>query len=405
MNIINKGKLQKEGKKWVANEIISEEQLEQILKMYTKKDLNYIIILFAVILTSLSFITFIYSDWAQVPHFSRILVISIFLVILYVTGDLFYRKRSTLLGVSFITLGYIAFGVGMFVAMNIYNMTLFSAWPFLIWSIVGLFIYVLYEHPFLFAVGIANTTIGQIYSGSSFSEFNIWLLLILFFGYAHFVYHRSNRLFSYLFGISFSIHAVVLVMAESQPYYWLIVYFLMLYILGDLINKEMLYEPLKNIGLISAFILSMYQAFLLQENYFINSLEYQIVFFVVWILLVVFAIGLKRKKGTHIETIDFLLFLPLFILPVPFVFILISLFLFSIIWLMIGYKYEWNEKIMLGTTAFLFSTFTVYIQYAWNAMNKSLFFLIGGIILFLFGFLLEKRRRSLVDNKKGGTVK
>lgn len=405
VKVINKNKLQKEGEKWVNEGIISEEQLEQILKLYTKKDLNDLIILFAVILTSLSLITFIYSDWAQVPHFSRILVMIGLLVILYVIGDNLYRKRSTLLGIGFITLGYIVFGAGIFIALNIYNMTVFSAWPFIIWSMVGLFLYVLYNHPFLFVLGIAVTTIGQIYSGSSFSEFNFWLLIILFFGFAHFVYHRANRLFSYLFAVSFSIHAVVLVLAESQQYYWLIVYFLVLYVLGDWMDKRTLHEPLKNISLLSAFILSMYQSFLLQENYFMNELEYETIFFVVWFVLVGVALGLKWQKRTWIASVDFLLFLPLFILPIPFVFIVISLFLFSIFWLVIGYKYEWSEKVMLGTTAFLFSTFTVYIQYAWNALNKSLFFLIGGLILFLFGFLLEKRRRALVNPKKGGTVK
>ena len=58
---------------------------------------------------------------------------------------------------------------------------------------------------------------------------------------------------------------------------------------------------------------------------------------------------------------------------------------------------------MLGTVAFLFSTFNVYIQYAWDALNKSLFFFIGGVLLFLISFIFERQRRRL--KKEGSDLK
>ncbi|WP_404451707.1 DUF2157 domain-containing protein [Virgibacillus necropolis] len=75
---MNRSKLKSEGQKWVKDDIISEQQLDQILASYKTKDPNTIILLFAVLLSGLGFLTFITSDWARVPHFSRIAIIIAF---------------------------------------------------------------------------------------------------------------------------------------------------------------------------------------------------------------------------------------------------------------------------------------------------------------------------------------
>ncbi|MFD1039002.1 DUF2157 domain-containing protein [Virgibacillus byunsanensis] len=400
---MNKTKLKQEGEKWVNDGIITDDQLDKILQQYVRKDPNIIIILFAVLLTGLGFLTFIMSDWAQVAHFSRIIVFSVVTVGLYVVGDMLYRKRSSLLGVSFIVLGYVVFGAGMLLTIDIFNITLYQAWPFLAWSIIGLLLYYIYDHKLLFAAGMIVTIAGQIYSGSQFSSFDWLLLVVLILGYGHFTYHRAYPLFGYLFGISFSIQMVVLTIAESHQYYWLLVYFLAFYIAGDLLRKQTLSVALKYISLLSVFIFGMYQTFLLQETFFMDDLEYQWTFIVVWMILFGLAIWIKFVKKIRIEAVDFILFLPVAFLPLSYVLSLAVLFIFSLAWLFVGYNKGNQEKIMLGTIAFLFSTFTVYIQYAWDAMNKSLFFLIGGILLFVISFFIERQRRALMDERKGGS--
>lgn len=398
---MNKTKLKHEGKKWVTDGIITNEQLDKILTRYPNRDVNLIIVLFAILLTGLAMITFIFSDWAQVPHFSRTAVMLIIMIFLYVLGDRFYRNQATLYGISFIVLGYIMFGAGMFLTINVYAINLYSAWPFIIWSIIGLFLYVIYDHKILFVIGVIITTAGQLYSGGVFSSFNWFILLVLILGYAHFVYHRSNRIYGYAFGISFSVQMLVLTINESQQYYWLIVYFLILYLPGDFL-KEHLQKSIRHVSLISIFIFGMYQTFLLQDDYYLSQIEYQTAFIIVWTLLIGVVSWKKYQRKRLFELADLILFLPVFMLPFSYVFGLVSLYLFSIVWLIIGYKLESNEKILLGTIAFLLSTFTAYIQYAWDAMNKSLFFLIGGILLFLISFFFEMQRRNLIDSRKGG---
>ena len=398
---MNRNKLKREGKKWVEEGIISNDQLERIVARYRNKDVNIIVILFAVLLTGLGLITFILSDWARQPHFSRILIFIVAMLVLYILGDVLYRKQSSLIGASFLVLGFIVFGTGTFLTIDIYQIELYSAWPFVIFTLIGLALYFIYQHRLLFVVSIIVVTIGQIYSGIAFSEWN-WLLMILFvFGCSHFVYHHKNHLYSYLFSISFSIQALTWVIAESQQYYWLILCFFFLYIIGDALKEQVFHLPMKYVALLSIFLFSMYQTFLLQEDYFMKDMEFQIGFMIAWIIFFFIASMMKVKSERKWEMIDFLLFLPIVFLPFAYLIGLVLLFVFSLVWLFMAYREENQEGILIGTISFLLSTITVYIQFAWDAMNKSLFFLIGGLLLFVISYILERKRRKLERNTEG----
>src|SRR5699024_9252277 len=63
-------------------------------------------------------------------------------------------------------------------------------------------------------------------------------------------------------------------------------------------------------------------------------------------------------------------------------------------YLIYGFQQKNQANIMVGTITFLLSTFTAYVQYAWEALNKSLFFIIGGLLLFGISFILERLRRK-----------
>lgn len=400
---MNKVKLTEEGKKWVDDGLITGDQLEGILARYSRRDPNIIIILFAVLLTGLGFVTFIMSDWAQVPHISRILIILAFVIGLYVLGNYLYVARSKFLGISFITLGYIVFGAGLFLAINIYQVQLFNAWPFIVWSFIGLGLYFIYRHSLLLAVGILIATIGQIYSGVGLSHMDWFLLGILLLGYGHFVYHFGNKWIGYIFSLCLSVHLLILATDTAQPFYWLVAYYLVVYILAGFIRKHDLKMALTYLSLLSAFVFTVYQTFALREDFIYDDNEKQIGFLIVWFVLIAIGLIIKFKQNRKLEMMDLILFIPFFYLPFPATMALIFLFVFSLYWLLVGFKVEDGERIFVGTIAFLFSTFTAYIQYAWDAMNKSLFFFIGGLLLFGLSYLIEKQRRKVMHDHKGGS--
>src|SRR5690625_2792817 len=91
---MNRSRLKKEGKKWVQDGIITEDQFEEILQKYIQKDQSYLLILFAVLLMSIGILIFVFSDWAQVPAISRIIMMSICMLALYAAGHYFYTKST-----------------------------------------------------------------------------------------------------------------------------------------------------------------------------------------------------------------------------------------------------------------------------------------------------------------------
>src|SRR5699024_2415784 len=136
---------------------------------------------------------------------------------------------------------------------------------------------------------------------------------------------------------------------------------------------------------------------------FIHTLYLHYLLLIIIILLFVFSsalliVGYKKDYRQLItyETLAFL-FIPTLYLPYPLLMTIILLFVFLSALLIVGYKKDYRQLITYGTLAFLLSTLTVYIEYAWEVMNKSLFFLIGGLILFSFSFILERNRRKIKE--------
>ncbi len=419
---MNKGKLRKEGEKWVNDGIITDEQLEAILNNYVKRDQSYLLVLFAVFLMGIGVLIFIFSDWAQVPHLSRLSVMVISMLILYIAGHYFYNRssgknaelnnpvslvdpdrRSQIYGISFIVLGFIFFGATLFLILNMYQVIFFNVWPFIIWSIVGLLLYSVYEISLLFVFALLITIFSQIYSALAFSTFNLIVFLIFIFGYFHYVFHRAKPIFNYFFAIGLSIQILIATLVELDQYYWFIFLTLLMYMLGEIIPKKALKQAFIYVSLLSIYIFKMYESFLLQEEYFLNDLIVEPSFFIVLGIVWIGAFIYQWKQNRS-ELINLLLFIPFFFIPYSYVFIILSMFIFSIYWLIVGFQSKHDNKTIIGIVSFLISTFTVYIQFAWETLNKSLFFLLGGLLLFVISFILEKKRRR-TEYGEGGHKK
>ncbi|MDM5197662.1 GDYXXLXY domain-containing protein [Fictibacillus enclensis] len=64
-----------------------------------------------------------------------------------------------------------------------------------------------------------------------------------------------------------------------------------------------------------------------------------------------------------------------------------------------GYRTEQRYQINWGIILFLLVTFIAYINLAWSFMPKSLFFLIGGILLFALYFFLQKKKKDVLEER------
>lgn len=380
---MNRDKLKQEAGNWVEKEIISEKQYEQILSQYPKKETGFLLVAFGGLFIGLGFLTFIASNWATIPDIGKMAIILVAMLAFYISGDIVYRKRSQRIGISFLSVGLLIFGAGIFLTGQMYNYMSYSATAFLLWSLAGVGLFAIYKSSSLFILSILITIIGQVYGSIVYNDMHIGLLLLFLFVFSHYTYHSARPLYGYLFSIGFIIQALVLAFTLQEGYYWLFIYFLVLYLLGDVVHKSALKRPLRSISLLSVFILGIFQVFFLSNSFVIDDIKAEALFFIIWPFLLTGSIGLKwwRKDKAHI--IDLVLFVPVFYFGFGDMLVLLFLFVFSIVWLLIGYNEERIEKVNIGTVAFLVSTLLAYVHLAWDFLDKSCFFFVGGILLFV----------------------
>lgn len=398
---MNKSKLAKEGTKWVEDGLISEEQLQAILSSYQLKDHRYLLILFATLFISIGVLIYALSDWNQISNLIRIGIMIISMVILYSFGEYFYQEEINelavypqIVSISFIILGYIFFGATMLLLVHLYDVFPLSVWPYIIWGIAGLIIYFLYRHKLIFLSGIGVTLYGQIYSSFALYEFSLSIFVIYIIGYGFIAYKRDNIIISSMTAIGFVIHSLIAMNYVTNEYYWFLFYMLIMYIISEVMQKYTIKLAFFYATVFSTFIYKIFETFMLQEEHFFTDITYEFSFFLLLslsiIAMTVYIIVTKNSS----KLIDISLFIPLFFLPLGYIYVIFSMFVYALFYLIYGFQQKSQAKIMIGMMTFLLSTFTAYVQYAWEALNKSLFFILGGLLLFSISFVLERIRRK-----------
>ncbi|REJ08421.1 DUF2157 domain-containing protein [Halobacillus trueperi] len=399
---MNRDHLVKESKKWVENAIISEGQREQLLERYPKKQNKPVLLTFAALFIGLAFLTFVASNWSYLTDLGRMVILLASLTAFYLSGDWVYRKKSKRVGTSLILIALLIFGSSIFLVGQMYHYTSYSAFPFFLWSIVALGLFLIFKDDSFFYATLVIMTVGQLYSGLVFQHFHIWLALLFILGLGWFV--LSSRKVTQLaaFGVSYTLHAVILVFSEGMPYYWLIAFFLLLYVVEDFLLEKGNVRVFKTLSILSVFTMLVLQVFFLGNEYVGELTESSLYFFLAWAILFFFSVVRSAMSSTNYYWIDLLLFVPVFRFEAGDMLSLLILFLYALLWLISGYQQEVSRWVNKGTIAFLLTTFIAYFQLAWDFMDRSLFFLIGGVLLFALSYFLEKKRRTI---HKGGEEK
>ena len=385
----------KESKEWVEERIISEDQREQLLERYPARQHKPLLLTFAAIFIGLGFLTFIASNWSAISDIFRMAIIIGSLLAFYVAGEQTYRKHSKRLGESLMLIALMIFGAGIFLTGQMYHFTSFSALPFFVWSIAAFSLFLLCkETPFFIAAAIL-TTVGQVYSGVTYSEFHLWTGLLFILGLGWFTARGQRTDYSVWFGAGYLIQSLVFVLSSGYPYYWLINLILFLYLFDDAAAGKGKLRVLKTFSVISVFLILVFQVFFLGEGFVEVQTESSFYFFIVWAVFFVGAVVRSAMSSTNYYWIDLLLFLPVFRFDFADGLSLGILFVYSLLWLTSGYQQSVARWVNKGTAALLATTFIAYFQLAWDFMNRSLFFFIGGILLFALSFFLERKRRQV----------
>jgi hypothetical protein len=73
-------------------------------------------------------------------------------------------------------------------------------------------------------------------------------------------------------------------------------------------------------------------------------------------------------------------------------------------WIILGIRLRSQMVVNLGLTVFIVHMLTRYFDLFFSAMNRSLFFILGGLLLLSGGFFLERNRRRWTQGWGGDDV-
>lgn len=396
--------IEEEGQRWVEMGIITGEQKEKIAALYPyKKSVGERLPVFAAILVGAGILTFIASNWGIIPPLLRLCIIFVALGGFYVAGYRAEQSGSRSLGTALLSLGVVTFGAGIFLTGQMFHLVAYDARAFIIWSLPAVALALLYRSHLLSFLGILILNAGQLYSAISFQQFSWLLLLILAVGVGSYALQSRERAIVMVWTPSVLLHALLYLIAAEHAIGWLLLVSAVLYAALDFLPDRRMRIAGQLGTLTSAFFLAVFFIF------FLGEMQHEPVPPVaLFLLLFIGAAGLsllgKRRHGEKISLYEWVIFLPFFYWPeIGDVLYLLALFALSGGLLWSGYREEWSGKVTAGTLLFLLSTFIGYIQVAWAFLPKSLFFLVGGLLLFaLNAFLQRQRRKLLAGEGKGG---
>jgi uncharacterized membrane protein len=404
--------LAKEGRKWVEGEIISAEQLTQIQKMYEHKRTSLALLpLLASILIGLGILTFIAANWQWLLPEYRIGIMLVIMLAFYGGGFRLYQKEQPALGISLIALGLVSFGSSLILIGQTYQLVTHHTGTFVIWAIAGIAFTYLFRNAFLFIISLLILHIAQVYSLSVLSSFS-WLVFILILGpLGYFAWKYRTALLSWLYTASLILQSVFLITDENWGNVSIFVCFIGLYALGEWLQDKKTFYPLQVISIVGSLLSILILIFLMDQHFstqfykeWTQGWPYIIPLLALLGLVVIY---LKWQRNTLRKTgYELILFLPIiFLQPLTdraFIFYLIILFVYSIQLLMHGFDEQEKYKVNLGTFLFLISALVAYIKLTWGLFDRSLFFVIGGLLLFGLSWFLNHRRASVfADGERG----
>jgi uncharacterized membrane protein len=405
--VMSRKVIETEGRRWVELGIVSAEQYGQIMRLYSeKKHAIGLIPLLGSILLGLGLISFIAANWHGVPEVLRLTLLLTALIGFYFAGEAFINKDQTRLGIGFIGLGLITFGGGIVLIAQMFHLQAYDVTSWLVWGSVGLMLTYLYRSRYIYLLSFLILSIAQWYSVVEFNQFSYATFVISILGLGYYCWTHKSSLLTWLFSISFIVQSIMLIVNKDWRFLWVFIPILLLYTLGDgLINRSFA-SPIQSAALGSLYIFALFivlfvgkgDSFDLYDHLLAKPLPF------LTILIVLFAISLflKFRSNRAVSGFEWILMPGLLYLPVNLdVLYILVLFVFSSFLLWRGYVEEWRFKINLGTLLFLCSTMTAYIKLTWSFMDKSLFFIIGGIILLGLSWLLNRRRNKFFDETKG----
>lgn len=259
--------------------------------------------------------------------------------------------------------------------------------------------------------------IGQIYNLNAHNSFLMFLWTASILPLAYVFKERSINVLSiitFIFGVIF----YYMELSFDKGYTWTIfipiILGTFLYSCGNIPYIQKKYNDFslsyKTVGLMSIFITLLILTISVRSSYELMSINYFMPIILLFTLNLV-TIYLEKNKTLLFKLEQGLMFVLLtllyLILTLPEISIVSTKIIAHLLIMFItasgfnfGYKFENEKLINLSTTFLIIYLTTTYCRFGWSFLDKTLFFILGGISLLGLGIFLEKKKKEIVNGGK-----
>ncbi|MFC7372891.1 DUF2157 domain-containing protein [Fictibacillus iocasae] len=408
---MNKKWINREGSKWVNDGIVTEEQVQRIAALYpdeSKSKISGLLPVFGSLLIGLSILSFIASNWDGISPVFRLVLLAAFVIGFYTAGERFLAKKNVSTGNSLIVLGIISFGAAIVLLGQTFNLVSYDARLFVLWSLPALYYLYRDKKPIFYATSLVLIGYGQYYSFSEFHSFSYVLFLLYAAGIGWYTLTVNHRGYNWLFSIGFGLQSLLFFVEMEWNLFWLLLFYTALYSLFDWVADHPWKRPFQQTAVLAGFL----YAYTLYFSYTSgwnddNTVSQGWLYFLLFVSIAGISIYGKWKNHDQPLIWELLIFVPLFLLinvTAAFttgILYLVMLYTFSGKMLEYAYKTESRRRMNAGILLFLLITLMAYFNLAWSFLPKSLFFLMGGLLLFGLNALLQRKKKEMLNNGGG----
>ncbi|MCF8069894.1 MAG: DUF2157 domain-containing protein [Desulfobacterales bacterium] len=431
-------RIQKELPVWVEQGWVKPDGHQAILNSLEPSDshagfLSYALSILGVLLFGSGVITWFAANWQEISKLTKLILLFGSLWGTYCTaGYLIAADRYRNIGQTILLLGVILFGANIMLIAQIYHIDSHYPNGIMLWALGGLLTaFVMRSQPAMVAAiilctiwtGMENFDFGQ--------KIHWWFLLFLLPGFC-LVFQNRWRFAAHaaMIGLLFWCLAIF----EPVEHIWpkvsvlYLVQFYFLFYLGAGILCNLLYDDkhkatisvVRNysiFGAIAGFYLLTFPRF--QSGVRWDGDPQRITASLPWVIITIsmmtIVVGLsvwqwqrlsKTEDTRHILwgyivicAVNIILMLNLFVSGLYGGLIAISLnllFFACLVWMIIaGIKRYDRYLINIAFIFFALGLISRYFDTFWSLLNRSLFFMVGGLILVVGGFFLERQRRKI----------
>ncbi|SFQ21447.1 DUF2157 domain-containing protein [Hymenobacter arizonensis] len=393
--------LETDGPAWVAEGLITEEQRQKLLARYPHQAQALgLLPLLGSVLVGLSALSVVAANWQALPDVLRLALMLGSLTGAYAAGAYFLRRGNPDLGHGLIGLGLILFGASIILTSQIYQLVGYDVSGLVAWVVAGVALSYVYGSRLLVLLTVLIGAAVQTYCVQALGSFSYATALMVAGGMGYYWWRRPDAVSSTVLATGLLWQAGLLIAVLHAKITWFFVPAMAIYAAGDWQPHRVGGRSLQVPPLVAAYLFMFGLATFGETDTYANVLRPPLLPYLGALgAVLALSVAGKRARGRFDTLLDWLLLLPGFYLPggLPLaVATLVVLYAHAGSVLVRAHRQEDPNQLTIGAILFVAATMVAYFKLTWAFLDKSLFFLLGGVLLLGLSWYLRRRNAQVL---------